>query len=185
MGVNFNQLCSNVLPVGTYKVQITDIKFKTSGTGVTSNDMVVTYQVVDGPHVKKTIKDTIYEKAFSFRLKPFLQAVGVDTAREFNTTQELYAYGIKEAKGKILMIDVTVRKYNGSDYNDIKSFKPLPGSTTTTNEVLDAFDSFGIEPDKPYATDINPVSVGNDIELDITEDTNLVNTSELDTSDIF
>ena len=43
MGYSFNKVCSSVLPKGTYKVQITDIKFKTSSTGISSNDMVVHY----------------------------------------------------------------------------------------------------------------------------------------------
>lgn len=162
MGFSFNKICSNVLPVGTYKVQITDIKFKTSGTGASSYDLQVTYVVADGPCAKRTLIDTIYEKAASFRLKPFLTACGVDTAKEFASIKELYDYGIREAKGKFLMVEVTTRTYNGNQYNDIKSFAPLPGSTTSPEEVLKAF-AFDtdvqpeIVPAKPTVADIPEV----------------------------
>lgn len=159
MGFSFNKICSNVLPVGTYKVQITDIKFKTSSTGAESYDLQVNYTVAEGPCAKRTLIDTIYEKAASFRLKPFLTACGVDTAKEFASIKELYDYGIRAAKGKFLMVEVSIRTYNGNQYNDIKSFAPLPGSTTSAEDVLKAFDTDvelqpEIIPNKPTVTDV-------------------------------
>lgn len=140
---SFNQVCSNLLPVGKYKVQVTDIKFRASATGESTKDMVVNYTVVDGPYAKRTLVDTIYEKSFSFRLKPFLQACKVDMAREFATAEELYRYGLTEAKGKTIMIDVGTKAYNGKEYNQVAQFYPLPDSSTTAEEVLDAI---GVEP---------------------------------------
>lgn len=140
MAYSFNKICSNLIPTGKYKVQVTDVKFKTNSTGESSKDIVVTYTIVDGPLAKKTIQDTIYEKAFSFRLKPFLTACKIDMAREFATIEELYNYGIKEAQGKIILIDVTIRTYNGKEYNNVAAMYPLPGSTTSSADVLESFD---------------------------------------------
>lgn len=144
---SFNKVCSNVVPVGTYKAQIADIKFKTSATAEESYDMQVTYTILEGPQAKRNVIDTIYEKSFSFRLMPFLKACGVDTAREFGTAKELYNYGIKEAKGKVLMIEVTTREYNGASYNNIKGWAKLPGSTTSEAEVMKAFADDDIVPE--------------------------------------
>ena len=139
MGFSFNRICSNVIPAGTYKVQITDVKFKTSATGAASNDIQVHYAIVEGAYAKRTFIDTLYEKAFSFRLKPFLKACGIDMAREFDTARELYEYGIREAKGKVIMVELGTRTYNGNEYNDVKSFAPLPGSTTSAEDVAAVF----------------------------------------------
>lgn len=154
MAFSFNKVCSNTIPAGTYKVQISDIKFKTSGTSTSGNDMVVHYVIVDGPYAKRTLVDTLYEKAFSFRLKPFLKAVGVDMNREFATAKELYEYGIREATGKILMVTVTVRTYNGNEYNNIQDFIPLPGSTTSEEDVLAEFASPATVPEHPTVEDL-------------------------------
>jgi hypothetical protein len=155
MAFSFKRLLSNVLPVGTYKVQITSINFKTSATGVATNDMVVHYTVVDGSYAKRTLNETISEKAFSFKLKPFLKAVGADMDREFATAAELYAYGIKASTGKIIMVDVGVRTYNGTEYNQINDYKPLPGSVTSSEEVLAEFEtSPALQPEKPTLADV-------------------------------
>jgi hypothetical protein len=133
---SFDKLCSNVIPTGKYKVQVTDIKFKMGATGEATKDILVTYTIVEGPQAKKVFSDTIYEKAFGFRLMPFLTACKVDTAREFSTAEELFKYGLKEAKGKILMLDITIKPYNGKDYNNVSDFSPLPDSTVTADDVL-------------------------------------------------
>jgi hypothetical protein len=138
---SFNKLCSNTIPAGTYKAQITDVNFKTSSTGESSNDLVVHITITDGAYAKKNIIDTIYEKAFSFRLKPFLTACGVDMSREFNTAKELYEYGIKSAKGKNVLVEIIVKPYNGTDYNNVKSYMPLPGSTTSVEDVIAEFNT--------------------------------------------
>ena len=155
MGYSFKNLCSNVLPVGTYKVNVQKIAFKTSSTGVATNDMVVHYVVVEGPYAKRTLTETISEKAFSFKLKPFLKAVGVDMDREFATAHELYQYGIKASSGKTLMISVGIRSYNGTDYNQVNDYSPLPGSVTTSEEVLDEFEtSPELRPEKPTVSSV-------------------------------
>lgn len=153
MGFSFNKVCSNVIPVGTYKAQIADIKFKTSGTVAESYDMQVTYTIIEGPYAKKNVIDTIYEKAFSFRLMPFLKACDVDVAKEFTTAKELYNYGIKEAKGKVVMLELTTREYNGQLYNNVKGWAHIPGSSTTESEVLKAF---GDEELAPEVAPANP-----------------------------
>ena len=55
MSFSFNKICSNVIPEGTYKVQVTDVKFKTSSTGETSNDLVVHLTIVDGACAKRVV----------------------------------------------------------------------------------------------------------------------------------
>lgn len=144
MAFSFNKLCSNVIPAGKYKVQVTDIKFRTTGTGETSRDISVTYTISEGPMAKRVLTDTVFEKSFSFRLKPFLVAAKVDTAKEFSSADELYNYGMKEAKGKFMLIDITVRPYNGKEYNNVDNWTPISDSTTTSDDVLNSFD---IEPD--------------------------------------
>lgn len=175
MGFSFNKVCSNVIPVGTYKAQIADIKFKTSGTATESYDMQVTYTIIEGPYAKRNVIDTIYEKAFSFRLMPFLKACDVDVAKEFTTATELYNYGIKEAKGKILMLELTTREYNGQLYNNVKGWAHIPGSTTSEAEVLKAFadDDLGPEvaPEKSTAPDVDePHTVDGEPNLNINLD---------------
>ena len=160
MAFSFDKVCSNVIPKGTYKAQISDITFKTSTTGETSNDMVVRYVITEGEFAKRTVIDTIYEKAFSFRLKPFLKAAGVDTAREFDTAKELYNYGIREAKGKAVMIEVGTRDYNGNTYNQINSVAPMPSSTTSAEDVMKEFDmSPEVMPARPKVTDLEDIAI--------------------------
>ena len=141
MSFSFNKICSNVIPEGTYKAIITDVSFKTSSTGESSNDLVIRLTIAEGAYAKKTLMDTIYEKAFSFRLKPFLTACGVDMNREFATAKELYEYGIKSAKGKTVLVEIIVKPYMGTDYNNVKSYSALPGSTTSLDDVMKEFDT--------------------------------------------
>lgn len=155
MGFSFNKVCSNTIPKGTYKAQVTDIKFKTSSSSETSYDMEVKYTISDGPYAKRVINDFMSEKAFSFRLKPFLTAIGADLNREFDSAKELYEYGITTAKGKFVMIEVGTRTYNGNEYNNIVTWAPLPGSSTTVEDVLSEFSSSPeLTPDKPTIADI-------------------------------
>lgn len=143
MAFSFNKLCSNVVPMGKYKVQVTDIKFKSNSTGESCKDIMIIYTIVDGPQAKRTIPDNIPEKAYSFKLKPFLTACKVDLNKEFNTMEELCKYGFNEAKGKTILVDVTITTYNGREYNNVSNCYPLPGSTTSSDEVLQ---SFNVEP---------------------------------------
>ena len=166
MSFSFNKVCSNVIPAGTYKVIVTDIKFKTSSTGESSNDMQVFLTIAEGDHAKRTLIDTIYEKAFSWRLKPFLTACGIDMNREFSTAKELYEYGIRAAKGKTILAEITVRPYNGVDYNNVKDYAPLPGSTTSVDDVLNEFD-INVAPSKPRLDDIPDLT--EDVESPIAE----------------
>jgi hypothetical protein len=163
MSINFNSICSNIIPAGTYKAVVTDAKFRMSATGEASKDIVVTYTIAEGPMAKRTLMDTIYEKAFSFRLRPFLQACKVDMNREFASAEDLFQYGLKEAKGKTLTIEIGVRAYNGRDYNDVKSWSPLAGSTVSVEDVLKDFgdvsepkaDAVKEQAEEPILTDIN------------------------------
>lgn len=155
MSYSFNKVCSNVIPVGSYKVQIQDIKFKTSSSGTATNDLVVMYLVADGVSKGKTFSETISEKAFSFKLKKFLSGVGVDMSREFATAQELYNYGISSAKGKFLMVELGIRTYNGNEYNQVNDYAPLPSSSTSVEDVLSEFGaSPNITPSMPKVTDL-------------------------------
>lgn len=169
--VNFNKLCSNVVPTGTYKAQLTDLKFKTGNSGMPTHDLTATWTIAEGAYNGRTIMDTIRESAFSFRLKPLLSAAGVDMAREFATTDELLNYGIAQSKGKLMMIEVTVRTYNGNDYNNIKSVSPCAGSTTTASEVLAEFDTMPeLQGDKPHIDEIGEQSTESASSLDIPDD---------------
>ena len=158
-GFSFDKICSNNIPKGIYKASVEDIKFKVVD-GAATNDMQVHYRIVDGPYKGRTVVETISEKAFGFKLKPFLKAVGVDTAREFATAKELYAYGIKEAKNKTLMITVTINTFNGNEYNNVTEYSPLPGSTTSAADVVAELGlddmSLGTQPEKPTILDVAP-----------------------------
>lgn len=166
MGFSFNKVCSNVVPKGTYKAQITDIKFKTSSSSETSYDMEVRYAISEGAYAKRTLVDFMSEKAFSFRLKPFLTAIGADLNREFSSIKELYEYGISTAKNKFVMIEVGTRTYNGNEYNNIVTWAPLPGSSTSIDDVLNEFDSSPeLTPEKPTVADIPDISIEPTIEV--------------------
>ena len=155
MSYSFSKVCSNVLPAGIYKAQISDVRFKSSSDGSTQYNMEVRYVISEGPYAKRTVVDTIYEKAFSFRLKPFLTAIGIDMAREFETAKELYNYGICESKDKFVMIEVGVRTYNGNEYNEIRTWAPVASSTTTADEVLKEFAaSPNVMPKMPHIDDL-------------------------------
>ena len=168
---SFNKICSNVIPEGTYKAQITEVNFKTSSTGESSNDLVVRLTIVDGAYAKKVLVDTIYEKAFSFRLKPFLTACGVDMNREFATAKELYEYGIKSAKGKMVLVEVIVKPYNGTDYNNVKSYASLPGSTTSLDDVMEEFNTpMESLTEKPTLGDIPDLSAMEAPIVEVTDD---------------
>ena len=53
------------------------------------------------------------------------------------------------------MVDVGIRSYNGTDYNQINDYKPLPGSTTSSEEVLAEFEtSPALRPEKPTIKDV-------------------------------
>jgi len=167
MAINFNSICSNLIPAGNYKAVVTDAKFRMSATGDASKDIVVTYTIAEGPMAKKTLMDTIYEKAFSFRLRPFLQACKVDMNREFASAEDLFQYGLKEAKGKTLMLEIAVRTYNGREYNDVKGWSPLAGSTVSAEDVLKDFGEVS-EPKAAPVAETSEEPVIDDI--DITED---------------
>ena len=160
-GFSFDKICSNIVPKGIYKVVVEEIKFKVVD-GNTTNDMQVHYRIVDGPCKGRPVVETISEKTFSFKLKPFLKAVGVDTAREFASAKELYAYGIKESKGKTLMITVNINTYNGNEYNQVAEYTPLPGSTTSAADVVAELGleglSVNVQPEKPTLDVVEPVA---------------------------
>ena len=138
-------------------MQISDINFKESGDS--KYNMTVHYVVADGAYAKRTVVDTIYEKAFSFRLKPFLMALGIDFAREFETAKELYEYGIRTAKGKFLMVEIGIRTYNGNEYNEVKTWAPLPSSTTSAEDVMAEFEtSPDTIPKTPHIDDLPQTS---------------------------
>lgn len=169
----FNKVCSNTIPKGTYKAQITDIKFKTSSSSETSYDMEVRYTIAEGSFAKRVVTDFMSEKAFSFRLKPFLTAVGADLNREFDSMKELYEYGITTAKGKFVMVEIGTRTYNGNEYNNIITWAPLPGSSTSVDDVLNEFNtSPELTPDKPTVTDIPNFSMDDSVEpaAEVSED---------------
>ena len=164
MGFSFKKVCSNVVPVSTYKAQITEIKFKESGDKSTQYNMEVHYAIADGPYAKRTLIDTIYEKAFAFRLKPFLTAIGADLNREFETAKELYDYGIRQAKGKFVMLEVGIKTYNGNEYNEVKGWAPIPSSTTTAEDVMAEFGVNPAEvlPKTPRLSDLPDETVSDD-----------------------
>lgn len=146
MAFSFNKLLSTIVPAGTYKVVIDDIKFKTGKAGEETSDIFIVFKIIEGAYAKRTVLHTMYEKAFSFRLPGFLKAAKVDMGREFPTAKELYAYGIKESKGKIMNIEVGVRTYNGNDYNDVLKFIPSTSSTTTVADVTKQFGNIDLRP---------------------------------------
>lgn len=132
---SFKTLCSNLIPVGKYKAQVTDIKFAAGG----SKNILVTLTIAEGPYAKRVHLENIPEKAYSFRLMPFLKACKVDVNREFATAEELFKFGFASAKGKTIVIDMAIRTYNGQEYNNISDFAPLPDSTVSAGEVTEAF----------------------------------------------
>ena len=75
---------------------------------------------------------------------PFLKACKVDIDREFETAEELYKFGFASAKGKTIVIDMGVRVYNGTEYNNVTDFLPLPDSTVSVDDVAE---SFGVTPE--------------------------------------
>jgi len=164
MAYSFNDLCSNLIPAGRVKAQVTDIKFKVSPTGEASNDIVVNYTIAEGPSAKRTLVDTLYEKAASFRLKPFLIACKIDMNRQFATKEELYQFGLKEAKGKIIMIDIGVKTYNGKQYNEVTNYYPLPDSSTTADEALEEFGATEVKSKIDVKDDALPESLGGPVE---------------------
>lgn len=171
MSFSFNKLCSNTIPEGRYKAQVTDVKFKTSSTGETSNDLQVHLTITEGMYAKKVIVDTIFEKVFSWRLKPFLMACGIDMNREFASARELYEYGIKAAKGKIVLVDIIVKPYNGAEYNNVKDYAALPGSTTSVDDVMAEFEvPVNAVTSKPTVADIPDLAEMESPIADISDD---------------
>lgn len=174
MAFNFDKLCSNLIPTGKYKVQVTDVKFKTNSLGECSKDIAITYTIAEGAYAKKTIADTIYEKAFSFRLKPFLVACKVDTTREFATAEEMFKFGLKEAKNKIVLIDIGTRLYNGKEYNQVTNVYPIADSSVTAEDVAADFgdipDLSGTISSSKEAPAMKAEEPTLDIDLDITDE---------------
>lgn len=176
---SFKKVTNNVIPKGTYKAQVTDVKFANADLSNGHFDMKVTYTISEGEYKNRTITDFMSEKAFSFRLKPFLTALGVDMDREFNTARELYEWGSNEAKGKFAMIEVGTRDYQGNEYNSINGWSALPGSTSSVEDVLNEFgESPEIVPEKPTVADIanEPPTLG---DVDGSVDTNGVSDDDL------
>lgn len=167
MSFSLKSLCSNVLPAGTYKVVVEDIKQKVV-EGVTTSDLQINYRVTEGSQKGKGIVETIGEAAFNFKLAPFAKAAGLDFDREFATKDELLAYTIKAAKSAVIMVEVVVKVYNGNEYNNIKSYSALPGSSTTADEVLKELNLEEIKGEKPHLDDIpfeqNTQDAGSEIE---------------------
>ena len=135
MSFSFKTLCSNLIPVGKYKAQVTDMKFAAGG----SKSILVTLTIAEGPYAKRVHIERIPEKAYGFRLMPLLKACKVDIDREFATAEELYKFGFASAKGKIIMVDMGIRTYNGQEYNNVTDFAPLADSTVSASEVAESF----------------------------------------------
>ena len=166
MGYSFKNLLTNVVPKGTYKATVEKMEFVPSAKDPSIYNAKVTVRITEGTQAKRTVLDTI-STAFPTKLSTFLKAAGVDMAKEFATMQEMYAYGIKAAIGKTVMIDVSIRKYNGNDYNQVDDYKPLPGSTTSAADVLASFgDVEGVEvaPEKPTLEDLEAVNTTSETE---------------------
>lgn len=165
MAYSFRGLCTNVVPKGTYKANIEKMEFVPSKNDASIYNAKVTYRITEGTYAKRVVLDTI-STAFASKLNSFLVAAGVDMNKEFASMNELYAYGIKAAVGKTVMIDLSIRKYNGQDYNQVDDYKPLPGSTTSVADVMAAFggDVAGDlpEPEKPTIADITPATEAKD-----------------------
>lgn len=140
MSYSFKSECSNLITAGKYKAQVTDIKFAAGG----SKNIQITLTIAEGKFAKRVHIENIPEKAYSFRLMPFLKACKVDVDREFATAEELYKFGFASAKGKVIVIDMGVRTYNGTEYNNVTDFSPLPDSTVSADDVAA---SFGAEPE--------------------------------------
>lgn len=155
MPFSFNKYCSDVLPAGKYKAIVTAAKFRMGADGGATKDIAVTYTIAEGPHAKRVVSDTIFEKAHSFRLRPFLQACKVDTNREFGSMEEMFQYGLKEVAGKSIIIDVSVRTYNGREYNNVDGWSPIAGSTTSIDDVIA---DFGENPEVKAAKPEEPVA---------------------------
>lgn len=134
---SFNKICSNILPAGTYKMQVTDIKYHSPDKA--ARDMDINLTVISGAYEKRTLRDFMSEKAFSFRLKPFLTACGVDLNREFDTEDQLYKYAMSECTGKTVMVTVGTREYNGNEYNNVSQYAALTGSTASMEDVAAVF----------------------------------------------
>lgn len=135
MSFSFKSLCSNLIPVGKYKAQVTNIKFASGG----SKNVLVSLTIMEGPYAKRVHVETIPEKAYSFKLMPLLKACKVDVEREFATADELFKFGFANAKMKIINIDMGIRTYNGQEYNNVSDFSPLSDSTTSADEVAAEF----------------------------------------------
>lgn len=153
MSYSFKNLCRNTIPAGTYKAQVSEIKFKANDKS--NYNLEVHYTITDGAYAKRTLIDTIFEGSFAFRLKPFLTACAIDLDREFDTADEMYRYAILNGKGKIVMLEIGVRTYNGNEYNEVKSWAPIPSSTTSFEEVAEEFEmSPDLMPKTPHIDDI-------------------------------
>lgn len=154
---SFKNLCTNVVPKGTYKATIEKMEFVPSAKDPSIYNAKVTCRISEGTQAKRTVLDTI-STAFPTKLQSFLKSAGVDMNKEFATMQEMYNYGIKAGVGKSVMIDVSIRKYNGNDYNQIDDYKPLPGSTTSAADVAAAFGDLNVDmevaPEKATVADL-------------------------------
>lgn len=135
MSFSLKTLCSNLIPVGKYKAQVTDMKFAAGG----SKSILVTLTIAEGPYAKRVHIETIPEKAYSFRLMPVLKACKVDVDREFATAEEMMKFAFAGCKGKTIVIDMGIRTYNGQDYNNVTDFSPLPDSTVSVEDVAASF----------------------------------------------
>ncbi len=153
MSFSLKSLCSNVLPAGTYKAVVEDIKFKSVG-GTTTRDLQINYRVADGAQKGKTLIETLPENFFPSKLAPFAKAIGLDMNREFSTVDEVLNYVVKSAKGSSLMIEVVIKVFNSNEYNNVKSYAALPGSSTTTEDVLEDFKIDPIKGEKPHIDDL-------------------------------
>ena len=169
MSYSFKSECSNIIKPGQYKAQVTDIKFAAGG----SKNIQVTLTIAEGPYAKRVHIESIPEKAYSFKLMPFLKACKVDVDREFATAEELYKFGFASAKGKIIMITMDVRVYNGQEYNNVKDFAPLPDSTTSADDVAA---SFGTTPEVKGASLDSMISE----EINVPEEASNTDEPELD-----
>ena len=156
MPFSLKTLCSNLIPVGKYKAQVTDMKFAAGG----SKSILITLTISEGAFSKRVHIETIPEKAYSFRLMPFLKACKVDVDREFKTAEEMYKFAFASAKGKTIIIGMGIRTYNGQEYNNVTDFSPLPDSTVSVEDVAASFGE-------------NPEVKGNSLEGMVEEETNI------------
>lgn len=134
-----------LVPAGTYSVNIFEIIEKTSGNG---NDMLKLTLKINSGKLKgrQLFTNLVFVEAAMFKIREFLQAVGAKIEKKSSNVD------FSKTVGKEIKVLVIQKKNNetGEMYNDIKKFLPVSDTSDLATASSEGKEDDSEEDELPF-----------------------------------